>query len=54
MTAPRRRQALAETLARLKAGGIADPGRDARLLLDNAREAMPEGGVISVRGQRSR
>lgn len=42
MTAPRRRQALAETLARLKAGGIADPGRDARLLLAEAVGTPPD------------
>lgn len=42
MTAPRRRQALAETLARLKAGGIPDPGRDARLLLAEAVGTPPD------------
>lgn len=42
MMAPSRRQALAETLARLRAGGIPDPGRDARLLLAEAAGTPPD------------
>ena len=40
--APSRRQALAETRARLRAGGIPDPGRDARLLLAEAAGTPPD------------
>lgn len=42
MTAPSRRQALADTVARLRSGGIPDPGVDARLLLAEAVGTPPD------------